>query len=412
MNVRYLLSAIALLGGVLLTTPTVSAQTSTCTPDALQASGATYRICMPAPSKYRGDLVVYAHGYVSEFEPLGIPEDQLVFPDGTSLPEIVNSLGFGFAVSGYSANGLAVKEGMADLKDLVSLFAQQFGTPRRVYLVGVSEGGLITAKSVEQFPGVYSGGLASCGPIGDFPFQVNYFGDWRILYDYFFPGVLPGSPVSIPSTLINDWETVYEPAVVNTAAANPSLTQQLFAVGKIPGTTAGEIAESNSTLGWYNVFSTNDATAKLGGQPYDNITRTYSGSANDAALNAGVQRFAVAPAALAEMQASYQTTGVLSKPLVTMHTTGDQLIPYRHMLLYRLKTTAAGSSSLHLNLPIPAYGHCNFTAGQALVGLALLVGKVSQQDLSGEFMNALKTPAQKDDFRQYWLANRSWAFTK
>ncbi|MFN0101921.1 MAG: hypothetical protein ACKV2U_07500 [Bryobacteraceae bacterium] len=385
-------------------------QVSNCLPDGTQSSGAKYRFCMPAADRYRGDLVVYAHGYVSEFEPLGIPEDQLTLPDGTSVPGIINALGFAFAVSGYSVNGLAIKEGLLDLKDLVTIFTQQFGAPRRVYLIGVSEGGLVTAKSIEQFPGVYSGGLAACGPIGDFPFQINYFGDWRILFDYFFPGVIPGAPISIPANVISQWETVYEPAVASAVTGSPSLTQQLMTVGKIPGTTQDEIVQSHTSLGWYNVFATNDAVAKLGGQPYDNVTRTYSGSADDAALNAGVQRFTVSPAALAEMQANYQTTGVLTNPLVTMHTTGDQLIPYRHELLYRLKTTVSGSGAQHLNLPIPSYGHCNFTTGQALAGFALLIAKVSNQDISNDVLGILKTPALKNDFRQYWLSGRSWAF--
>jgi hypothetical protein len=32
---------------------------------------------------------------------------------------------------------------------------------------------------------LYLGGLAICGPIGDFGQQINYWGDFRALYDYF-----------------------------------------------------------------------------------------------------------------------------------------------------------------------------------------------------------------------------------
>lgn len=48
-----------------------------CDPDGLQESGAVYRICMPTFPPWNGDLVVYAHGYVSPTEPVGIPEDQM-----------------------------------------------------------------------------------------------------------------------------------------------------------------------------------------------------------------------------------------------------------------------------------------------------------------------------------------------
>src|SRR5262245_58858423 len=80
--------------------------TVTCEPDGVQASGAIYRICMPAV--WNGDLVLYAHGYVGAGEPVAIPENQLSLPDGTSVPGIVNALGFAFATTSYSTNGLAV----------------------------------------------------------------------------------------------------------------------------------------------------------------------------------------------------------------------------------------------------------------------------------------------------------------
>src|SRR5262245_53516580 len=79
-----------------------AAAVSTCDPDGAQASGAIYRICMPAT--WNGDLVIYAHGYVGFNEPVAIPEDQLSLPDGTSVPELVNSLGFAFATTSYSTN--------------------------------------------------------------------------------------------------------------------------------------------------------------------------------------------------------------------------------------------------------------------------------------------------------------------
>src|SRR5271154_3953024 len=85
----------------------LASASGTCLPDGVQASGAAYRICLPDPGKWNGNLVIFAHGYVATTEPLGIPEDQLSLPDGTSLPELINSLGYAFAVSGYSVNGLA-----------------------------------------------------------------------------------------------------------------------------------------------------------------------------------------------------------------------------------------------------------------------------------------------------------------
>ena len=66
------------------------------------------------------------------------------------LPDVVTLLGYAFVTTSYQSNGLAVREGMADLVEVVDIFKAQKGVPNRVYLIGVSEGGLITTLAVEQ----------------------------------------------------------------------------------------------------------------------------------------------------------------------------------------------------------------------------------------------------------------------
>ena len=100
----------------------------------------------------------------------------------------MNSYGFGFAASGFSKEGLAILQGMQDTLALTSYVAT-VAPSSRVYITGVSEGGLIAAKLAET-SAIYSGGIATCGPVGSFQNQINYFGDVRVLFDYFFPGVL------------------------------------------------------------------------------------------------------------------------------------------------------------------------------------------------------------------------------
>ena len=41
--------------------------------------------------------------------------------------------------------------------------------------------------------------LALCGPVGDFAGQIDYLGDFRVLFDYFFPGVIPGDRWTCPT---------------------------------------------------------------------------------------------------------------------------------------------------------------------------------------------------------------------
>ncbi|HEV8702957.1 MAG TPA: hypothetical protein VGV60_16930 [Candidatus Polarisedimenticolia bacterium] len=368
-----LLLALAMLGPA-------TAAVSTCDPDGTQASGAIYRICMP--QTWNGDLVIYAHGYVGFNEPVGIPEDQLQLPDGTSVPELVNSIGFAFATTSYATNGLAVVQGIDDVVDLVSLFATAHGRARRVFLVGPSEGGLVTALAVERRPDVFAGGLSACGPIGDFRGQLNYDGDFRVVFDYFFPGVLPGSAVDVPAPVIDDFFAVYEPAIRAAVVANPDAARQLLAVTRASVDPADPATVEETILGlaWYVVFGTNDVRAKLGGQPFGNMFRTYRGSDDDAALNRGVARFLPEFSALGAIQTGYQTSGRLSRPLVTLHTTGDPIIPYWHQPLYTLKTLLTGSFGRHVNIPIARYGHCRFTAPEILVGFAVLLFMSGQPD--------------------------------
>lgn len=111
---------------------------------------------------------------------------------------------------------------MQDLKQLVARFSRQYGQPKHTYIVGASEGGLITTLLVERSPQLFAGGVAACGPIGDFRAQTDYFGDFRVLFDYFFPGVIPGNAITVPQEVIDDWNSRYVPAVRQAMTANPT----------------------------------------------------------------------------------------------------------------------------------------------------------------------------------------------
>ena len=112
-------------------------------------------------------------------------------------------------------------------------------------------------------------------------------------------------------------------------AANFDAALELIGTTGAPvaGNDLRSVAETTVGILWYDVFGIVDARARLGGQPFDNSTRGYTGSSNDAALNAGVQRHTADPAALAAL-ARFQTSGNLQVPLTTVHTTGDPIVPF------------------------------------------------------------------------------------
>ena len=366
-----------------------------------QESGALYRIYMPEAPCWNGDLVIYAHGFVPASEPIAIPEDQLVASDGTSVPGLVNSLGFAFAVTSYSTNGLAVLQGLEDVRDLVDRFEDHVANPRFVYIVGPSEGGLVTTLAVERYPAVFDAGVAACGPIGDFPAQLNYFANFRLLFDYFFPGLLPGGPTQVPPELEENWAQIYAPIVRDAIAAKPSATDQLLRVANAPiGSDPATIEETVLGLLRYNAEATTDAFLKLGGSPFDNRSTLYLGSANDLKLNLTIPRYSPDPAAVSAVR-SYQTSGALARPLITLHTTGDPIVPYGHEFVYRLKTYQAGSGSQRINIPIVRYGHCQFTQDELVIAFGLMLLKSQGLSALSALTGAAITPDQAREIQSH-----------
>lgn len=363
--------------------------------------GGQYLICVPPAESWNGDLVVFAHGYVAPENDLVIPQDQLVLPDGTNIPQTVIGMGYAFAATSYRTNGLAVENGVEDLEELVAKFKELTDPdPTNTYLVGASEGGLITALAAEQSD-VFSGALATSGPVGDFRRQINYWGDVRVLFDVFFPGVLPkfkdaDGPL-IQEDVMNQWywcddpewntnygcadkeKNAYEVRVREALMKKRGRTKQLLEVARVP-TKDGDFeanVEALVELLWYNVFATNDAVEKLGGQPYDNSDRWYTGPGNDRKLNGKVERFEAEPNAVKSINDHYQTSGDLNVPIVTMHTVKDPIVPYWHEPLYRAKVWRSRAWREHTNLPIFDYGHCNFSQEEVLFAFGLLRYQVS-----------------------------------
>ena len=339
-------------------------------------SNALSLICLPT-SGWNGDLVVYAHGYVP-------PGPQLVFanldlPGGGSLPTLTQRLGYAFATTSYRQNGLAILEGADDIRELIAAVPTVLGhAPRYTYLLGVSEGGLVTTLVVEQSPNLVSGGLPMCGPIGDFKAQIDYMGDFRVLFDYFFPNVIPGSPTDIPDEVMTDWDSKYVPAITQIVSTNSFSATQLINTSHAAIDPNQSISVVSTTLDllWYNVFATNDAASKLGGNPYGNIGRQYSGSNDDARLNGpqGVQRISADQTALNAVP-PYQTTGIVPRPLVVLHTTADDIIPYAQAQMYLSKAQLVQQGQISLDT-IERYGHCTFTVDEALSAFYQLVKQV------------------------------------
>jgi hypothetical protein len=334
-------------------------------------NGALTKICVPLG--WNGQLVVFAHGYVPNVPgvfDLGFYD---TLPGGTDLATLLQSRGYAYATTSYRQNGLAILEGIEDIRGLVALFESRFGKPARSYLAGASEGGLVAALLVERFPSLFTGAYATCGPIGSFRYEIDYLTDFRVLFDYFFPGVFEGDATHATASDVLGWlNDDARKLIERRLLQEPQRALELMRTAKAaydPRNLATVVATTLNIL-QYNVLGSTDLQLKLGGSPYDNRLRWYTGSTNDLQLNLRVRRYAADPAAAVALR-PYETSGALRVPMVTLHTTADEIAPFTHEALYLVKARPTGRGRF-IPLPVLRYGHCAFTVNELLLGLGVL----------------------------------------
>ncbi|BAU47405.1 peptidase [Sulfurifustis variabilis] len=330
--------------------------------------------CVPppgSPAAWNGTLVVLVHGYVVPQRPLELPVFDL---DGLNAARVLLNLGFAFATSSFHKNGYAVEQGGNDIDALVRHFHANVAAARRVLLVGASEGALIATMLVERDPERYAGGLALCGPLGGADFEIRYLGDFRAVFDYFFPQVFDFGVAGVPADAHQNYGG-YGALVRDALNGDPARREALFrvtGVARDPDRLAESAVEAALDVLRYNIFGFNDLAETAGGNPYGNVDRAYAGSDNDAALNAGVERLAASSTARAYLDRYYLPTGILARPLVAMHTRLDPHVPFAHHLRYVEAVRASGRAGRLTALAVDRYGHCAFRPGEILGALALL----------------------------------------
>ena len=116
----------------------------------VQSTGSIYEIYMPPPTTYNGRFVIWAHGFQDANKDVGIPYDQMCF-NGTCISDLLLAFGIGFGTNSYSKVGLAVREGMADITDLVDRLAYYGRTDRNTCgALGLTENPEIFISSVPR----------------------------------------------------------------------------------------------------------------------------------------------------------------------------------------------------------------------------------------------------------------------
>jgi len=340
--------------------------------------GALYAIDVPAA--WNGDVVVYAHGIVDPALPVALPSTQ---DDFTGLRTALLGRGFAVASSSFSETGFALKDAAQRIHQLVGLFTAQVTRPRRVLLAGHSLGAMAALSLAEAHPEEFDGALIMCGFLSGTSREIEYIASARTAFDYFFPGVIPGSTFSIPDSVD------YRPgtplfmkvqAALVGGFAPPYKTVQFANVARLPGVGPAEIVAAALNVIGFNLRYTRDVLQRTQGHiPFDNRTVVYSGSFDDVGLNAGIGRWTGDPDAMNEIAKYYTPTGQLQIPVQTLHSDRDPVVPLWHEDLYRQLAAEEGSAASLEQQVVSGFGHCAFGQAAVLAAFDRLVERVDER---------------------------------
>ncbi|HKB10702.1 MAG TPA: hypothetical protein VKD69_08605 [Vicinamibacterales bacterium] len=352
--------------------------------------GGLYRI--EIPDTWNGDLVLFAHGFVSNAGTNGS-----TLRVGTHrFREHVIKQGYAWAASSYRCNGYVPGQGLLDTIALVDLFKQANGgrAPGRTYLTGESMGGHITLLGMQEFPTMFAGGLAMC-PAGSELFDffaassaaaevitgVQFHAD-SIPQDIARMNEILGKPpdytekgrqlASVEIQISGGPRPFAMEGLASRFLANASTSQSALLGSTTPGNRAVDTAHIKYTVGDGIGLSADTLNASA---------RRKTGDPEYRGANSPYEE--VAP-----------FDGKLQRPVMTMHGTGDLFVPI--FLEQSLKRTvkAAGGEKLLTQRIYRIGGHCQFSVPEMTRAFDDLVAWVKSgtkpqgDDVEGDLTNA------------------------
>lgn len=320
------------------------------------------------PESWNGDLVLLVHG--------SIPNDFEALAPG------LTAQGFGVAFVTLTAS---VGDGDEDAYRIVTIatrqvqsqFTSHFGQPRKTYLFGFSRGAHNMTRLLETSSGRYDGMLSICGGNGGTQQQLDYFFNARILFDYYFPGVLPGSPLEMPDLDLNGFFMNVAPLIIGAIAQNPVAAMEMAAVDQyeLEYNDFGELISGIVQSLVIHSLTVNGTLEAARGNPFDNTAVLYTGTSNDAALNAGIARLAAHPQARQYANNWYEPNGSTGgTPAILLHTSRDPIVPEPlNNDKYEALVHASGNGDYLLRRVVDRFGHCTLTPQEIFGSFADLV---------------------------------------
>lgn len=292
---------------------------------------------------------MHAHGGPG----LGAPTPQRSANDLARWSVMVRE-GYAWAGSSYRRGGYGTRMAVADTEQLRRLFVATYGQPRRTFVHGQSWGGNVAAKLVETHRSGYDAALVTNGIVSGGSRGYNYRVDLRVVYQYYcgnhprptepqYPlwmGLRPDSTMTSSGLRARLQEcTGYQSAPADRTPAQQHNLDDILGVTRIPERTL--FSHLN-----FATFTFRDIVSnRLGGRnPFTNQDVRYTGSHDDKALNAGVERFAADPSAVRDLSYDSDLTGAVSIPVLTLHAIDDPTVFVEHESAYRATRAGAGTA--------------------------------------------------------------------
>jgi hypothetical protein len=336
--------------------------------------GGLYRV--EIPDNWNGELVLYAHGFVSNAGANG----SMLRVGNDPIREHLIANGFAWAASSYRCNGYVPGQGLVDTMALTDIFTKANGgrAPQRTYLTGTSMGGHVTLFGMQEFPTTFAGGLAMC-PAGS------------ELFDYF-------AAVSAAAEVITGIQFSRESLQQDAARMGEMLGKPPDYTDKGRALASVEIELSGGPRpfameGLTSRFLANASTSHTalvgiespGNKALTNTHVKYSiepGLGVTAAeLNARVRRKAADPQ-VRNPNGPYEEVvpfdGKIERPLMTMHGTGDLFVPVLIEQGLKKAVASAGNDKLLVQRLYRIGGHCQFSQPEMIRAFDDLVKWVRQ----------------------------------
>ncbi|MCI0434023.1 MAG: hypothetical protein L0271_10270 [Gemmatimonadetes bacterium] len=327
-------------------------------------SGAAYVIVMP--TQWNGTLVLFNRGAtpvpLDSARALGAA--RLLLRDGTAV-----------AASAYRSATPLARHAAEDTEELRRIFVAEFGRTQRTLVYGLSFGGLVTAHCMERYR-TFDGGFAGCGLVAGALRSYYPLFDLRVVYQYYcqnlprpqeaqyqlFLGLDPESPLT-PAEVrsrINECTGISLPAAQRTEQQRENLAN-IVSVARIPENALLTNLDAATVLLRILVHDV------LNGQnPLDNMKVRYTGSTDDAALNAGVPRYAANAQVAAAFATSDDPTGHVVSPVITLHAIDDSRAYVENESAYRQVFERAGTLRFLFQAYTNQGGHCLFSQPESL----------------------------------------------